>query len=67
MYNHTIEEMSARLDYIKEIKVYIKHLEKLPPADQLKVLKLVLDRDEHEYSEITDKLLTFMERHNDNQ
>lgn len=61
MYTNTVEEMSARLDYIKEIEIYIKHIEKLPPDDRLKLLRLMLDRDKREYTYMVDKYLVDME------
>ena len=61
MYTNTVEEMSARLDYIKEIEIYIKHIEKLPPDDRLKLLRLMLDRDKREYPYMVDKYLVDME------
>lgn len=50
MFNGTVEELNARIDYIKEIKIYIKHLENVHPADRLKLLDLMLDRDKEEYT-----------------
>ena len=61
MYKDTIQEMSARLDYIKELEIYIKHIEKLPPEDHLKLLKLMLDRDACEYTGYVNLLLVDME------